>query len=194
MSPHRLRLLLLVLLALAALPSRGARAGDDSDAARARAHADVGMALYKRGEWAAALREFASGHQLAPRPEFLLNMGQCYRKLKQPKLAYDSYRQFLSDPLSDDRLRPTVERMMREVEVELAATTPPPGLAAPPSLAAPPATAPPSAPPAPQPRAHRWRKQLAWIVPVGAVVVGVSVGLGVYFGTRDCGCIDFTRQ
>jgi len=29
-----------------------------------------------------------------------------------------------------------------------------------------------------------WIKRNWWIIPVGAVVVGVAVGLGVYYGTR----------
>src|SRR6478736_3730385 len=48
---------------------------------QARTHYAAGGDLYARGQYHEALREFQLGYTLSPRPEFLINFAQAYRKL-----------------------------------------------------------------------------------------------------------------
>ena len=47
----------------------------------ARSHFVAGEEEYARGRWRDALHEFQLGYALSPRPEFLINFAQVYRKL-----------------------------------------------------------------------------------------------------------------
>jgi tetratricopeptide (TPR) repeat protein len=164
--------------------------------ARARAHYEAGRALYSLGRYDDALREFMAGHQLAPRARFLLNMGQCYRKLGQPGKAKEMYTLYMRDPATRDaEERAQVEQLLAEAT----------------QAAAQPAAAPPSAPPvsvavqAPEPRpaqeATPPRRRVAphvWVLPmVSVVAAGVALGVGLGLGLdRGCatsgslGCLD----
>lgn len=175
--------LLLVVLACAA----PAQAQLEDPVSRARTHFEAGRALYQLGNYNEALREFAAGYQLAPRPQFLLNLGQCYRKLDDLANARAMYERYLKDAPASDPERPQAEQILAEIDKQIAdkqaAANPPP-----PTV---PATPPPTATPATTtltttaPEPHKpWIKRNWWIIPVGAVVVGVAVGLGVYYGTR----------
>ena len=77
------RLIVLVLaLAGAALPARaGAAPPTPSQEELARSHFVAGEEEYARGRWREALHEFQLGYALSPRPEFLINFAQVYRKL-----------------------------------------------------------------------------------------------------------------
>src|SRR3954466_2578396 len=48
---------------------------------QSRSHYAAGGDLYARGQYREALREFQLGYTLSPRPEFLINFAQAYRKL-----------------------------------------------------------------------------------------------------------------
>lgn len=186
----RLRHTVLVLAVLACAARAQAQAEDP--VARARTHFEAGRALYQLGNYNEALREFAAGYQLAPRPQFLLNLGQCYRKLDDLGNARLMYERYLKDAPPSDPERPQAEQILAEIEKQIAdqkaasappPTTPPPVAASPPSTASPAtttATTLTSSPPPPK----SWVKRNWWIFPVGAVVVGVAVGVGVYYGTR----------
>ncbi len=177
----------LVIAVLACAVS--AHAQPDDNVARARTHFEAGRALYQLGNYNEALREFAAGYQLAPRPQFLLNLGQCYRKLDDLQNARAMYQRYLHDAPATDPERPQAQQILAEIDRQIAdrqaaaAAAPPPPPAPPTESAAPAAaattltvTAPPKKP---------WIKRNWWIIPVGVVVVGVGVGLGVYYGTRQ---------
>jgi len=107
----RVAVALLVLAALAA-PVRAA--GDDEE--RARGHYEIGLGLYRLGDYRGALKEFGAGYELAHKPGFLLNLGQTYRKLGELREARDMYRQFLAAVRVDDPARPQAQRVLAEIE------------------------------------------------------------------------------
>jgi len=175
----------LAVLACAA----AAHAQSNDDISRARTHFEAGRALYQLGNYNEALREFAAGYQLAPRPQFLLNLGQCYRKLDDLINARLMYERYLKDAPATDPERPQAEQILAEIEKQIAdqqaakAPPPPPLVNASPS--SPMASAPASSTLTTAPPPHKsWIKRNWWVIPVGAVVVGVGVGLGVYYGVR----------
>jgi tetratricopeptide (TPR) repeat protein len=184
----RLRQLALVVTVLAC--ALHAQAQSEDPVARARTHFEAGRALYQLGNYNEALREFAAGYQLAARPQFLLNLGQCYRKLDDLQNARAMYQRYLHDAPATDPERPQAQQILAEIDKQIAdkqaAAAPPPA-----TVTTPPATAQATSAAAtttltqaaPPPR-KSWIKRNWWIIPVGAVVVGVGVGLGVYYGTR----------
>ncbi len=166
-----------------------AQAQQDDSIARARTHFEAGRALYQLGNYNEALREFAAGYQLAPRPQFLLNLGQCYRKLDDLQKAREMYQRYLHDAPSSDPERPQAQQILAEIDRQIAdreaaaaaaATAAPATTTQPAPVATTTPTLTATAPPPKKP----WIKRNWWIIPVGAVVVGVGVGLGVYYGTR----------
>jgi hypothetical protein len=174
----------LVVLACAA----HAQAQPEDNLSRARTHFEAGRALYQLGNYNEALREFAAGYQLAPRPQFLLNLGQCYRKLDDLANARLMYERYLKDAPPSDPERPQAQQILAEIDKQIAdrqaPPTPPPTVTTtPPSTSEQPAEATLTTT-APPPK-KSWIKRNWWIIPVGAVVVGVGVGLGVYYGTRS---------
>ena len=187
----------LAVLACAA----AAHAQSNDDISRARTHFEAGRALYQLGNYDEALREFAAGYELAPRPQFLLNLGQCYRKLDNLEQARAMYQRYLHDAPVSDPERPQAQQILAEIDRQIAdkqaaAAAPPPTPPPPaPAVSAPPTTAPATTAPATTapvattltataPPRKSWIKRNWWVIPVGAVVVGVAVGLGVYYGTR----------
>jgi tetratricopeptide (TPR) repeat protein len=188
--------------ALALLLMAGGLARAATVEERARAHYEAGRVQYNLGHYAQAVREFAAGYELVPRPQFLVNLGQAYRRLGQLERAREMYQRFLAEAPDDDRARPQVQQLVAEVEREIAreiARTgqPAPAAAARPSLELTPAT---RAQAAPVERPGFWRRYW-WILPVGAAVV-TALAVGIYFGTRpggvDCGgaefgCLDLRR-
>jgi Tfp pilus assembly protein PilF len=188
-SMARLRHIALVVMVLAC--AGRAQAQSEDPVARARTHFEAGRALYQLGNYNEALREFAAGYQLAPRPQFLLNLGQCYRKLDDLANARAMYQRYLHDAPASDPERPQAQQILAEIDQQIAdkqaASAPPPTVTAPPTQTASPSTSPAAmtvTQTAPPPK-KSWIKRNWWIIPVGAVVVGVGVGLGVYYGTRS---------
>ncbi len=183
----RLRHIALVVAVIACAAS--ARAQTDDPVARARTHFEAGRALYQLGNYDEALREFAAGYQLAPRPQFLLNLGQCYRKRDDLANARAMYQRYLHDAPASDPERPQAEQILAEIDKQIADRQ----AASAPPAAAPIAAPAPANPPAPvaaaltataPPRRRSWIKRNWWILPAGAAVVGLAVGLGVYYGVR----------
>jgi tetratricopeptide (TPR) repeat protein len=166
-----------------------ARAQQPEDpVARARTHFEAGRALYTLGNYEEARREFAAGYQLAPRPQFLLNLGQCYRKLDDLQHAREMYQRYLHDAPATDPERPQAEQILAEIDTQIAdrqaalRAAPPPASPPPaPAVSAPAANALTATAPPPK---KSWARRNWWVFPVAAVVVGVGVGLGVYYGTR----------
>jgi tetratricopeptide (TPR) repeat protein len=155
----------------------------------ARTHSQAGSSLYEIGDYNGALREFEAAYRKLPLPEFLFNIGQCRLRLNQLAPAREAFTRFLAQAAPDDPSRDKVHRFVADIDRKL---PPPPPVA----------TVETTTDPGAQASEHRrpWVKQLAWIVPLSVVVVGTSVGLGVYFGMRpagpDCrsaalGCVDW---
>ncbi len=103
--------LLLALPATALAQARGKRA--------AAAHFQKASGLYAAGRYDDALDEFKAGYEAFPLPGFLVNLGQCYRKLDRLPEATDAFKRFLESKNPDERLRGEVEEALNEVRAEL---------------------------------------------------------------------------
>jgi tetratricopeptide (TPR) repeat protein len=180
------------LLVLAALAAPVSAAGDDEE--RARGHYEIGLGLYRLGDYRGALKEFGAGYELAHKPGFLLNLGQTYRKLGELREARDMYRQFLSAVRGDDPARPQAQKVLAEIEdairKEPPAREPPRDVPREPTSEPPPAEATPEVPAAPPPAQpepapvvhaaapiHRPHRALR----IAGITIGV-VGLGLVGG------------
>lgn len=105
----------LLLAILLALPAMGA----EHDKRSAAAHFKNGRALYADGRFADALDQFQAGYQAYPLVGFLVNIGQCQRKLGELDAAAGSFQKFLaSDP--PEELRGEVTDALAEVRGEIA--------------------------------------------------------------------------
>jgi hypothetical protein len=151
LAPRTLPLLLGLLAAvqLALLP-HPVLAEDET---AGRRHWDRGQELYKLGRYLEAAREFEAGYQVAPRSNFLLNVGHSYRRAQELRRAKTAYETFLKiDPSSAHR--PMVEDLIRTIDDALSAQAEPPVASPRPATATPPPAPPPlatGAPPAPTP-------------------------------------------
>jgi tetratricopeptide (TPR) repeat protein len=168
-----------LLVLVANLPARA----DDDRETRARAHYEVGLGMYHLGNYRDAVREFSAGYELAPRPEFLINLGQAYRKLHDFDRAREMFKRYLatSDAQAPDRKQ--VLQLLDEVD-RARATEPPPATEPSPAATEPPVVtrAPAALVAAPAPPPHKSAlKRFWWTIPVGAVLVGTAVGLTLYF-------------
>src|SRR5579859_5412611 len=114
-----------------------AHAQNDDALARARTHFEAGRALYNLRNYTDAIREFSAGYQLVPKPQFLVNLGQCYDRIadgttdlggKRDALehARDMYNKFLQDAPPSDPLRAQVAPIVVELEKKLQALPPTP--------------------------------------------------------------------
>jgi hypothetical protein len=179
-----------------------ARAQSNDELARARTHFEAGRALYKLERYSEAAREFMAGYELAQKPQFLINLGQCYRNLKDFASARDMYKKYLALTPPDDPERAQVVSLLAEVEKQLKEHPTPPPVFVPPPTGPPPPSAAPSPPPStlttrapatttvvvtsPPPRKPFIQRHW-WIFPAGAVVItGLAVGL--YFGLKPADC------
>jgi tetratricopeptide (TPR) repeat protein len=164
---------------------------EDDPVTRARTHFEAGSALYRVGNYNDALREFQLGYQLAPRPRFLLNIGQCHRKLDDLPQARAALQRFLDEAPADAAERGQVKELLADVEREIASRPPKPAPTPEPVIAAPtpaPVTVVVTAPP---PKKKSAVRHLAWIIPVSAVVIGAVV-VGAVLGSQPSrtGCSD----
>jgi tetratricopeptide (TPR) repeat protein len=184
-------------LVFAVLFAAVAARADDDRVTRARSHFEAGRALYSLGNYGDALREFTAGYQLVERPEFLLNIGQTFRRLGDLEKARANYVEFLARAPAADPMRTQAQEILVELEREIASRP-----------AAPPPRAPPSeppranvvAPPAPAPAVAKRpsaARHLAWIVPL-VVVLAAGAAVAIVLAAQphvDCGglgCVDAT--
>jgi hypothetical protein len=116
-----------IVAALLLLAPGGPRAEAASRKSVARAHFIRGERLYARERYADALLEFEAGYNVVPLPGFLVNIGQCRRRLGDPTMAREAYDKFLAQ-VPDSPLAPAVRRLVDELSV-----APPPFDAVPPA-------------------------------------------------------------
>lgn len=101
-----------LLLAAVAAP---AHAGDKRAAA---AHFQKGRAFFDAGSYAAALDEFQAGYDAFPLAGFLVNIGQCQRKLDRLDDAASSFQHYLDSDATDPKLRAEVQDALAEISAE----------------------------------------------------------------------------
>ncbi len=143
---------------------------------------EQGIQQFQQGEYDAAIESFSAAHVLSPNPMFLFNIAQAHRKAGRPREALLHYQLFLRKA-PDSPLRPETEAYIALVETQLqnrqqaAQRVQSPAEHAPPPL--------PTGPPHESPARPLYKKGWFYGVLVGsAAVVGLGVGLGVYFATR----------
>lgn len=92
----------------------------------AREHFERGKVLFAAGQYEDALREFGVSYALEATPAFLLNQGQCYRKLNLPEKAIERFRLFVKMATPRDPHLADVERLIStlQAEIETRATLP----------------------------------------------------------------------
>lgn len=133
-----------------------------------------GEAEFRAGKIDAAIESFSRGYALEARPEFLLNLGQCYRALGRRSEAIGYFERFIK-AAPDHALRSNAERTLEELRraeaLERVALTP-----------TPPATPPP-----------RSKSSRTWLwVTLGATFVAAGAA-GIYFATRPASVDDTIR-
>ena len=162
------RVLLLLCFAFIAIP-RHAYA-EDAATKTAKKHFDRGQKLFDTGRFDEALGEYQKAYDAKPLPDFLFNIGQCYRNLGDYDAAVFSYRKYLK--LAPDAAnREQVEQLIRDLEARKAQSdTRRLGLARP----APQPPPPPAEHPPDRPIYTRW-----WFL-TGVAVVGVAGGVTIY--------------
>ena len=107
-----------VALQPALVRAEGAAPGA-AQTSKARTHFTAGEALYQLGNYTGALREFSAGYDLVARPEFLVNLGQCYRRLGNLKRARDMYQKYLDTAPAGAPQRAEVAELVAELDEEL---------------------------------------------------------------------------
>ena len=138
---------LLCLLALS-LAMQGTARAEDAEAGRR--YFKRGQELLKENDYRAAARAFEAGYAAAPRVGFLLNIGNCYRKLGELSKAREHYWRFLDAAPKDHPSRPAVMdylRAMEQIEADGVSVDATPAAVA--SVAPPPTADTPGAPPRP---------------------------------------------
>jgi tetratricopeptide (TPR) repeat protein len=114
----RLFLVLVALLGFTGLLS--AQPSDEPgeiELAQAKAKYETAARLYDLGQYNDALRGFRESFLISGAPALLLNIGQCYRALKQNEDAIKAFESYLrSDP--DGEYREEVERMLIDLKAQ----------------------------------------------------------------------------
>jgi tetratricopeptide (TPR) repeat protein len=107
------------------------------DAEAGRRQFKRGQELLKVGDYRAAAKAFEAGYAAAPRVGFLLNIGNCYRKLGELSKARAYYWRFLDAAPKDHPSRPAVMDYLRAMEqIEADGVSVDSSSAAPPAAAA----------------------------------------------------------
>ena len=158
--------------------------GDGGDALdRARVHYDKAETLFASGQFAAAVSEYQAAYGAAPLPDFLFNIGQCYRNLGRWDEAIFSFKKYLEHkPDAADRadVEVTIAELERERDRESAARM---GIAG----------AAPLAPGKPRPIYRRW-----WFIAGAVGLVTATTVAAIYLSrdelpVSDLGPLDFSR-
>lgn len=159
----------LLVCALVALAPRAARA-DDPAMRSAKRHFDRGEKLFALGKFDEALDEYQKAFDAKPIPDFLFNIGQCYRNLLDYDQAVFSFKKYLQlEP--DAPNKRAVDKLIDELEQERERHLGEKLTKRPPPVTSPPAEH--------KPIYKQW-----WFW-TGVAVVGVVGGVGVYEGTKS---------
>jgi tetratricopeptide (TPR) repeat protein len=170
---------LLIALVFTALAARSA-AADDAATRAAKLHFDRGEKLYALTRFSEALDEYQKAFEARPIPDFLFNIGQCYRNLGDYDSAIFSYRKYLT-AAPDAPNRAQVEQLIGDLEARKdRSDTRRLGLQRRPEPPPPATDHPPDHPPD-HPLYTRW-----WFW-TGIAVVGAAGGVTVYEATRPAG-------
>lgn len=183
-------LCLTLALALCGFAPRVAWAADAAAKAAASKAYKNGTTAYQEARYDDAIAQYQAGYQAVPQPVFLFNIAQAYRLSNRAEQALEFYQRYLTeDPAAKNReevegriasLKELLDQLHPKLEIEqpaqqVASEPPPTG-----EMLALAVVAPPPPPPPP-------KKRKLWPIVVGAVggavVLGVAVGLGVYYGT-----------
>lgn len=126
-----------------------------------KALTEAGVRLYERGDFAGAIQSFLAGYALRPKPVFLFNIAQAYRKSGQDQNALSFYGKFIAaSPQS--QYRAEAEAYIAYLRGKLGLDRPPPR----------------------PPRVYK--KGWFWaVLGTAAVTAGVAVTLGIVLGTQD---------
>jgi hypothetical protein len=84
---------------------------------------------FRLNEFDAALKSYKEAYRLTSKPEFLYDIGQCYRKLDQKQGALDSFKSFLQESEDESQkiaVRDIVEKLEAAIRQEAAAKNAPP--------------------------------------------------------------------
>jgi hypothetical protein len=186
-----MRVLAGAFVAAMCLMATPARAASDVDS-KARAHFEAGKAHYGAGNFEAALQEFTAGYDISGRPQFLINIGHASRKLGRLEAARTAFQLYLEKSPPTDPKRDEVQRLFREVNLELSLR--------PPSVQTSPQTA-----TVTQTESPSWLRRNWWVVALGTVAAG-GAAFGIYkvtrgpptldasaCGTYTLGCVDVSR-
>jgi len=107
---------LLLALCFTVLAARVATA-DDSALRTAKRHFERGEKLYALTKFGEALDEYQKAFDAKPIPDFLFNIGQCYRNLGEYDAAIFSYQKYLK-LAPDAPNRDKVEQLISELEAK----------------------------------------------------------------------------
>jgi tetratricopeptide (TPR) repeat protein len=112
-------------LVLAAARPRVARADEvrpfaelEDERTVAKAHFEAGRKFQDARAYDKAIIEYQAAYAIAPQPELLFNIGQCYRLAGQPRSAvlyYQRYLQLVSDGGASDEARAHVIRLRQDI-------------------------------------------------------------------------------
>ena len=170
----------LLALFVIALSARVA-AADDAATRNAKRHFERGQKLYTLTKFREALDEYQQAFDARPIPDFLFNIGQCYRNLGDYDAAIFSYKKYLAGA-TDAPNRPQVEQLIVDLQTRkdqedarrlaLQPRPPPAASAAPPASPAP-------APPSDHPIYAQW-----WFWTGLGVISAGAVGFVGYELTR----------
>ena len=99
-----LRILALLALSCSSAGPRGRRTPTIRRRGRAKRHFDRGEKLFALGKFDDALDEYQKAFDAKPIPDFLFNIGQCYRNLGDYEQAIFSFKKYLKlEPDAPDK-------------------------------------------------------------------------------------------
>lgn len=162
-----IRLFAILALVLAAATAHA----EDLSMKAAKRHFDRGEKLFALGKFDEALDEYQKAFDAKPMPDFLFNIGQCYRNLGDYQQAIFSFKKYLKlEPDAPDKEE--VEKLIDDLEEKQERGD---GQKFVPKQQPPP-------PPPPKTASTPFYKK--WWFWTGVAVVGAGGGFGVYEATK----------
>jgi hypothetical protein len=103
---------ILATVALCSVGTVGAAHAQDGATEEAREYLRAGNGFFRIGDYQSALRQYAAGYEKRKSAVFLLNMGQCYRKLGDIAGACQAFTMWSGAAKADDPKRAQVEAVI----------------------------------------------------------------------------------